>query len=223
MARGHSEGLCLWGGRSVSRLLFFKCFGFFFTRINFILFCLLLDVYWIETSPLKSHYKPVFKGWQLVLKCWYWSSSLCSTSDFLLTNTHAHTHTQNTHVHTYPTPLPLDYRTDIPYVSHQGVGTSLQGPGSQGHLGVKLLHVIGLGDGCQSVGAPAMQEVTEGGLDGGHVRREERVLNLGQWMESFNTYIYMTYRDKGKEAQVSYKRKHRFPEWRWLTLLETSL
>lgn len=142
----------------------------------FILFCLLLDVCGIKT-PQKSHYTPVSKGWQLVLKCWYWSSSLHSTSNFISTT---HTGTPTLAPPPPRPPLPLDFCLDVPYVSHHGVGTSLQAPGGQGQLDAELLHVGGLGDGCQSVWTPAQQEVTEGGLNGGHVRREEGVLNLGR-------------------------------------------
>lgn len=90
------------------------------------------------------------------------------------TREHPHSHLP------HPVPLPLDFCLDVPYVSHHGVGTSLQAPGGQGQLDAELLHVGGLGDGCQSVWTPAQQEVTEGGLNGGHVRREEGVLNLGR-------------------------------------------
>lgn len=79
-----------------------------------------------------------------------------------------------------PAPLPpsLKLFSDVPDVPHQGAGTSLQAPGAQGQLGVELLHVGDLGEGRQSVGAPTQQEVTEGSLSGGHVWREEAVLNL---------------------------------------------
>lgn len=70
------------------------------------------------------------------------------------------------------------YVVDVPDVPHHGVGTALQGPGGQGQLGAELLHVAGFRDGRQSVGAAAQQEVTEGSLNGGHVRRQEVVLNL---------------------------------------------
>lgn len=72
----------------------------------------------------------------------------------------------------------LNFFVEVPDVSRHGVGTSLQVPGGQGQLGVELVLVGGLGDGRQSVGAPPKQEVTEGNLDGGHVWREEVVLNL---------------------------------------------
>lgn len=94
---------------------------------------------------------------------------------FLL-NTYKHTHA---HLHLDPTPPLLIYFIDVPDVSHHGVGTSLQAPSGQGQLDAELLHVGGLGDGRQSVGAPAQQEVTEGSLNGGHVRGEKVLLNLG--------------------------------------------
>lgn len=94
-----------------------------------------------------------------------------------LTLKHTHARTHNTPTLTSPRHA-LDFVVDVPDVSHHGVGTSLQVPGGQGQLGVELLHVISRSDGCQSVGASAEQEVTEGRLNGGHVRREEGVLHL---------------------------------------------
>lgn len=105
----------------------------------------------------------------LCLSADYWSSYLGSTS-YLISHTHQR--------QTTPRPFSLDFVVDFPNVAHHGVGTSLQGPGGQGQSGAELIHVGGLHDGCQSVGAPAQQEVTEGVLDGGHIRREEGVLNL---------------------------------------------
>ena len=93
-----------------------------------------------------------------MLKCWYGSSSSCSSSK------HTHTHLE-------------DY-IGIPDVSLHGDGTALHAPGGQGQLGVELLHVGALDDGCQGVGATAQDEVAEGGVGGGHVRREEVALNL---------------------------------------------
>lgn len=90
-----------------------------------------------------------------------------------LQHTHPHTHTgppHPPHTHNSPSPFFLDLVIDVPDVSHHGVGASLQAPGGQGQLGAELLHVSGLGDGCQSVGASAKQDVTEGSLGGGHVR-----------------------------------------------------
>lgn len=89
-----------------------------------------------------------------------------------LQHTHTPTHTHRTpspSTHS-PSPFFLDLVIDVPDVSHHGVGASLQAPGGQGQLGAELLHVSGLGDGCQSVGASAKQDVTEGSLGGGHVR-----------------------------------------------------
>lgn len=103
--------------------------------------------------------------------------------------THAHKRTQDTHAHTSPVLPSLDFLIDVPDVSHHGVGTSMQGRGGQSQLGVELLHVGGLGDGWQRVGASAQQEVTEGGLNGGHVWREEGVLHLGWKIEDFNTSV----------------------------------
>lgn len=94
------------------------------------------------------------------------------------THTYAHTHTQE-HLHSDLPPPPLNFFIDVPDVSHHGVGTSLQVPCGQGQLDAELHHVGGLGDGRQSVGAPAQQEVTEGSLNGGHVRGDKGLLNLG--------------------------------------------
>lgn len=91
---------------------------------------------------------------------------------------HIQTHT-HAHLHLDPTLPLLIYFINVPDVSHHGVGTSLQAPSGQGQLDAELLHVGGLGDGRQSVGAPAQQEVTEGSLNGGHVRGEKVLLNLG--------------------------------------------
>lgn len=76
---------------------------------------------------------------------------------------------------------------EIPDVSHHGVGTALQVPGSQGQLHTEILHVSGLSDGRQSVGASAEQEVTVGCLNGRLVGREKGGLNLGQ-QESVTFY-----------------------------------
>lgn len=77
-----------------------------------------------------------------------------------------------------PVPLRLDVVCDVPDVSCHGVGTSLQVPCGQGQLDAELLHVGGLSNGCQSVGATAQQEVTEGSLSRGHVGRQEGALHL---------------------------------------------
>lgn len=74
----------------------------------------------------------------------------------------------------------LSLTIDIPDVSHHGVGTALQVPGSQGQLHTQTLHVGALSDGGQSVRASAQQEVTEGRLHGRLVGREEGGLNLGR-------------------------------------------
>lgn len=102
-------------------------------------------------------------------------SALQFTTNFTIT-TDTHTNvTTNAHISAPPL---LDFVVDVPDVSHHGVSAPLQVPGGQGQLDVELLHVVGLGDGRQSVGAPAQQEVTERSLNRGHIRREEGVLNL---------------------------------------------
>lgn len=73
----------------------------------------------------------------------------------------------------------VELLNDIPDVSHHGVGTALQVPGSQGQPHTEILHVSGLSDGRQSVGASAQQEVTEGRLSGGLVGGEKGGLDLG--------------------------------------------
>lgn len=78
-----------------------------------------------------------------------------------------------------PPPPSLDLVVKVPDVTDHGVGAQLQVPGGQGQSGVELLHVGGLSDGRQSVGAAAQQEVTERSVNGGHIWRDERALNLG--------------------------------------------
>lgn len=77
----------------------------------------------------------------------------------------------------------LDFVVDVPDVPLHGVGAALQAPGGKSQLGAELLHVLGLSDGRQGVGAVAQQDVTEGGLNDGYVRRKEGVLNLKQERE----------------------------------------
>lgn len=72
----------------------------------------------------------------------------------------------------------LDLLMNVPDVAHHNVGAALQGPGGEGQLDMKLLHVPYPTQGRQSVWATPQQEVTKGGLSRWHVRREERVLHL---------------------------------------------
>lgn len=74
---------------------------------------------------------------------------------------------------------------DVPDVSHHGVGTALQVPGGQAQPYTEILHVGGLGDGRQSVGASAQQEVTKGRLNGRLEGRQKVGLNLGQQKGDF--------------------------------------
>lgn len=67
---------------------------------------------------------------------------------------------------------------DIPRVSCHGAGATVQRAGGQSQLDAKLLHVSGLGYGCQSVGASAPQEVTERRLHWWQVGGDECRLNL---------------------------------------------
>lgn len=168
-----STALCWRGGRLVSRFSFLQVF-FFFSQ-ECILYFSVSSWMFVGSRPPKNLIKqPFLKG-----------DSLCISADIGAPPSTLHQisfrqHTHgNTHTRTSPVPLPLDFFIDVPYVSHHGVGTPLQGPGGQGQLDAELLHVGSLCDGCQSVGTPAQEEVTEGGLNGGHVRTEEGVLNLG--------------------------------------------
>ena len=78
---------------------------------------------------------------------------------------------------------------DIPDVSAQGVGRSLQRPGDQGQLAAKEDLVKGLRSlsqevdmlqqGPQRVGPPAVQDVAKGGLRDRHILRQEVEFHLG--------------------------------------------
>ena len=82
----------------------------------------------------------------------------------------------------------LDCVVNVPHVSAQGIGSSLQGPGEEGQLPSEmgLVEQLGLGaeqgqvlsECAQRVVAPAVQNVPERSLYCGHVLREEVVLHL---------------------------------------------
>lgn len=189
MARGHSEKLgqlrCVrvepGGGNLSVACNFFKYLLVFFFCL-FVLFCFFfflsfvsfvgLHLFPTKNSNISLYLKGETSDWQLVLSADTGAPPEPQIS-FI-----PHTHTDHTHTHTSAPLSFLDFIVDVPDVSLQGVGTALQVPGGQGQLGVELFHVGGLGDGCQRVGATAQQEVTEGRLDGGDVRRKERVLDL---------------------------------------------
>lgn len=213
MARGHSKKLgqlrCVWvepgGGNLSVACNFFKYLlvvHLFFLFVYFVLFCFFFLTFFrllcgtpsVPYKKLNSN-KPVFKRVRPLIDslCLVLTLELLQNLKFHLY--HIHTHTSHPHSHLC-TALFLDFIVDVPDVSLQGVGTALQVPGGQGQLGVELLHVGGLGDGFQRVGATAQQEVTEGRLDGGDVRRKERVLDLESCRKTKKAVMHL--RDVGK-------------------------